>query len=95
MITNIVTPEDLHEFRKELLAEIKELLVRHQRITIDHWIKSGQVMDKLGISPGTLQNLRINGTLPFTKLGGIIFYDESKIEDILTQNESCYKNPQI
>ena len=34
----------------------------------------------LRISPGTLQNLRVNGTLAYTKIGGIIYY---KYEDIV------------
>lgn len=86
MPVNIITTEDLDAFKTELLEEIEELLVNHNRITIDKWIKSNVVMEKLGISPGTLQNLRINGTLPYTKLGGIIYYDEEKINEILLEN---------
>ncbi len=91
MAANIITTEDLEEFRIKLLNEIKELLVIHGRIGIDHWIKSGQVMNKLEISPGTLQNFRINGTIPFSKLGGIIYYDEEKINEILENNEIDFK----
>jgi hypothetical protein len=41
----------------------------------------------LGISPGTLQNMRINGTIPFTKMGGILFYDSGEIQKILESNK--------
>jgi hypothetical protein len=41
----------------------------------------------LGISPGTLQNMRVNGTLPFTKMGGILFYDSAEIQKILESNK--------
>ncbi len=91
MAANIITTEDLEEFRTTLLNEIRELLVTHGKVGIDHWIKSGQVMNKLEISPGTLQNFRINGTLPFSKLGGIIYYDEEKINEILENNEMGFK----
>ena len=37
----------------------------------------------LGISHGTLQNLRITRSLPYTKLGGIMFYRREDIEKIL------------
>lgn len=37
----------------------------------------------LKISPGTLQNLRVNGTLRFTKIGGIIYYSYEDIELLL------------
>jgi len=90
MAANIITTEDLEVFRNELLKEIKELLVKSGRVGIDHWIKSGQVMQKLEISPGTLQNFRINGTIPFTKLGGIIYYDEEKINEILENNQTDF-----
>ena len=87
MPANIVTTEDLKLFKEELLSEIKELLIKYEKVTIDKWIKSGKVMDKLDISPGTLQNFRINGTIPFSKLNGIIYYDEEKINGILEGNE--------
>ena len=43
-------------------------------------------MDLLQVSPGTLQNLRINGTLPYTKVGGIIYYDSEEIQNVMTAN---------
>lgn len=91
MPANIVTTEDLKQFKKELLLEIKELLIQYEKITIDKWIKSNKVMDKLEISPGTLQNFRINETIPYSKLGGIIYYDEEKINEILEINETIFK----
>ncbi|MFT6921924.1 MAG: hypothetical protein ACJA1C_000922 [Crocinitomicaceae bacterium] len=80
----IITPEDL-------LLDIKELLEEQQSNKEEpqaekKWIKSHQAQRMLAISPGTLQNLRINGTLQYTKLGGVIFYDKSVIERILEQN---------
>lgn len=91
MPANIVTTEDLKQFKIELLLEIKELLIQYEKITIDKWIKSNKVMDKLEISPGTLQNFRINETIPYSKLGGIIYYDEEKINEILEINETIFK----
>ncbi len=92
MSVNIVTKEDLEQFRESLLNDIRELLIKNKTISIDHWIKSGEVMDKLDISPGTLQNFRLNGTIPFSKLGGILFYDQVKIDGILRSNETNSKN---
>lgn len=91
MSANIITTEDLEEFKRALLIEIKELLITHEKVGISHWIKSHEVMQKLDISPGTLQNFRINGTIPFTKLGGIIFYNEEKINEILENDEVNFK----
>ncbi|WP_350292694.1 helix-turn-helix domain-containing protein [uncultured Croceitalea sp.] len=91
MAANIITTEDLEEFRTKLLKEIKDILITDGKVGIDHWIKSAQVMNKLEISPGTLQNFRINGTIPYSKLGGIIYYDQEKINEILESNELDFK----
>ena len=50
------------------------------------YLKSAEVMEMLQVSPGTLQNLRINGTLPYTKIGGIILYEYEEILEVLKVN---------
>ncbi|HCO82140.1 MAG TPA: DNA-binding protein [Arenibacter sp.] len=88
MPVNILTTEDLSEFKKELLQEIRELLNKDKAQVIKkEWLKSSQVMDMLNISPGTLQRFRHNGTLSFTKIGGLIFYEAEQIEKILSDNQ--------
>ena len=74
----LITREDLKQFKSELLAEIKQIMAPGQGQS-KQWLKSNEVRKLLNISPGTLQNLRINGTLRYTKIGAIIFY---KLEDI-------------
>lgn len=91
MPTNIVTTEDLQIFKEELLAEITDLLNQQQGGITKKWLKSTDVMKMLKISPGTLQNLRVNGTLPFTKIGGLIYYDSQDIQEVLTENK-IYNN---
>ena len=51
------------------------------------WLKSADVMQMLGCSPGTLQNLRVNGTLPFTKMGGTIYYSRLDVMKVLETNK--------
>ncbi len=87
MPANIVTTEDLQKFKEDILREFKELLITYDKITIDNWIKSSEVMLKLGISQGTLQNFRVNGTLPYTKLGGIIYYDVDEINRMMLEKK--------
>lgn len=86
MATTVLTIEDLHEFKKEFLQELKTLLKGNQSGTAKKWMKSTEVRKLLGISPGTLQNLRINGTLPYSKMGGVIYYDHEEIQRILQSN---------
>lgn len=73
-----ITKRDLLNFTNLLLQEIQEALGTAE--PTPQWLKSSEVRKLMKISPGTLQNLRINGTLHFTRIGGIIYY---KYEDIL------------
>jgi hypothetical protein len=82
MAVEIITKDDLNEFRVKLLAEIREMLGVRQ-VAPARFIKGKQVRDLLSISPGTLQNLRINGTLKFTKVGSIIYYNTEDVHKLL------------
>lgn len=86
MPTSIITTDDLREFKMELLDDIKSLLSKQDKGSLKKYLKSSEVMDLLQISPGTLQNLRVNGTLPYTKVGGIIYYDAEEIQNVMTAN---------
>ncbi len=86
MSATIITTEDLREFKMELLDDIKQLLNNQSGQVTKKWLKSPEVRDLLGISPGTLQNLRINGTLPYTKIGGVLYYDYQEIMQVLEKN---------
>ena len=80
----LITITDLEGFKNELFSELKKMM---RTITVQpekRWLKSAEVRKLLSISPGTLQTMRINGTLPYTKLGGVIYYDHEDIEKILT-----------
>jgi hypothetical protein len=87
MPTEIVTTDDLREFKIELLGEIKKMLKEHHGQPAKKWLKSYEVRELLNISPGTLQNMRINGTLPYTKIGGVMFYDYEDIKKMLQENQ--------
>lgn len=62
---------------------------------LSDWLPSHTVERKLGISTRTLQTLRDNGTMPYTKLGGKIYYKRSDIQRILDDayTMSRLKNP--
>ncbi len=87
MPTEIVTTDDLREFKLELIKEIKQLFAAHHGQPTKKWLKSYEVRKLLGISPGTLQNLRVNGTLAYTKIGGVIFYDSEEIQNMMVNNK--------
>lgn len=79
----VVTLADLLQVRDELLKELKYLHNQKHAAPEKQWLKSGEVQKLLQISPGTHQHLRDTGQLPFTKLGGIIYYEHAAIKEIL------------
>jgi hypothetical protein len=88
MAANIITTEDLAQFKKDLLEEIQKLVLQRQTQPVRKWLKSPEVRRLLTISPGTLQHLRVTGILPFTKIGSLIFYDYDDIHEMLESHKS-------
>ena len=88
MAANIITLEDLQSFKQELLTELQKILTQRQTLPARKWLKSHEVRRLLTLSSGTLQNLRVNGTLPFTKIGGVIFYDYDDIQKMIEENKT-------
>lgn len=85
MNVDLITKDDLERFKKELLEEIRrcQLYPRKPGQETRAWLKSYEVRKLLGISAGTLQNLRINGTLPYNKIGGLMYYRYDDIQKLM------------
>ncbi|MHB1105374.1 MAG: helix-turn-helix domain-containing protein [Lutibacter sp.] len=86
MPKEIITTDDLREFKIELLEDFKKILKTAGSSLSKKYLKSSELKRVLNVSSGTLQTLRINGTLPYTKIGGIIFYDAEEIYKLLKEN---------
>lgn len=84
MAYEFITTKDFEAFKSELIQSIN--LINSDTQT-KRWLRSAEVREKLNISPGTLQNMRIHGHIPFTKLGGTLFYDSDEIDKILNDNK--------
>ena len=68
----------------------KEIENLSERAFLEDWIDGQEVMQKLKISPRTLQTLRSNGTIPFTRIGHKLYYLKQDIERILRNNYVMY-----
>ena len=86
----LVTLADLEKFRVTLMIDIRMMLEGHLDKPIKRWLKSYEVKKLLNISGGTLQTLRNNGKLPYTKIGGLIYDDASQIEKILAAPKKAF-----
>lgn len=83
MKMDIITMEDLKQFKTDFLEQMKEIVGKGSQNEPTAWLRSAAVRKMLNISAGTLQNLRINGSLPFRKIGGTMFYSKAVIEKLL------------
>lgn len=58
---------------------------------LEDWLDNQDVMQALHISPRTLQTLRSNGILPFSRIGNKLFYRRQDIIRILSDNYTMRK----
>ncbi len=84
---------DLIPMLLALSQQIKEIkmmiqLLRQSRAVVlnDSWLDNQEVLQFLHISLRTLQTLRSNGTLPYSKIRGKFYYKVSDIEQLLQEN---------
>lgn len=89
MPAQILTTDDLREFKIEMIEELKKLLRQSGVQPTKKWLKSPDIRKLLNISPGTLQNMRINGTIPYTKIGGVIYYDYDDVQQMLQERKKA------
>lgn len=83
----LITLGDLEKFKIDLLSEFRLLQDGSRQHQAKQWIRSSEVRRMLSVSAGTLQNFRVNGTLPYTKIGGIVFYKYDDIVRLLENNK--------
>ena len=55
-------------------------------IDLENLLDGQDIMQMLHVSPRTLQTLRRNGTIPYTRIGRKIYYLREDIERILRNN---------
>jgi hypothetical protein len=85
----LLTVSDLIDFKAELLTEISKLL-QYARLEVSHpkaWLKSKEVRELLKVSSGKLLTMRVNGVLPYTRIGGVIYYEYKDIEQMLEKSK--------
>lgn len=75
---------------KDLKARIELIRTTKSEYLKNTWIDNQDVMQMLHISQRTLQTLRSNGTIPFSKIQGKFYYKVADIEQLLQGN---YYNP--
>jgi len=88
---NVQIPQNDFEKAIEQLPCMQYLLTNPafgsgSETSINDWIDGQIVMQTLHISPRTLQTLRTNGTLPYSRIGNKLYYRKQDILKILSDN---------
>lgn len=85
----LLSKDDFDRFKDELLSQLKE--VQNSKLP-QKWLRSKEVCEMLNISPSVLQQLRINGDIPATKLStGTWLYPYKGIVDALDAKTNSRK----
>jgi len=80
------------EVRNHFTAIEKPIAYIEFEPLLENWIDNQDVMNALHISSRTLQTLRSNGTLPYSRIGKKIYYQKKDIVKMLAANYDKYKS---
>jgi hypothetical protein len=86
MSFELITKEDLQQFRLQLLNDFRKMLEPVESRMVKPWLKNSEVRKLLDISSNTVQRLRVAGKLRSTKVGGIHYYRYEDIEKLLNSD---------
>lgn len=89
MEIEVITKADLEKFKIQLLDDIGRMLseLAKPKERVNEWLRSKEVRSLLKISASTLQNMRISGKLPYSKIDGRYYYKEGDIKKLLNDNK--------
>lgn len=85
MKLDIICKQDLDDLKNEIVQSIASI---NMAVIPRKWLRSKEVREMLGISAGTLQNMRINGHIKFSKIGGTLFYDYEDLVEVLNESKT-------
>ena len=87
MKLDLITKEDLEQFKLDIFAEMRSTLKKVGAPNENNeWLRTADVRKLLRISAGTLQTLRVNGTIRYSVVGKMFFYKREDINNMIEQN---------
>lgn len=85
----LTSPEELRKHVKQALrATLPRLLsnVQQSEKPPKEWLSNREAMEFLDLSKSTLQRYRDDGTLPYSKIGGNVFYKRADLIRVLEEH---------
>jgi hypothetical protein len=84
MNIQLLTKDDLLQFKSELLAEIKKMVSTQKNVPV--YYKSKEVKQMLKCSDSTLQYYRDTGKLQVRKIGGTYYYSKDSVDTFFSNS---------
>lgn len=79
----IVTKQMLDEFKQDLIKQISRMNVTYS--TPKKLLKNSDLMEYLGCSYSTIENLRNAGKIPYKKVMGTYYYSFEEVSKVFEQ----------
>lgn len=85
----LATQKDIAQLKNDLLKDFRALIEEaFAHAPNKRWLKSADVKKILGISHGFLQMLRDEKILPYTRIGGAVYYDYQDVIQMMATNKN-------
>lgn len=94
MAVNILTTDDLKQFKEDLFQELRQVFGKQTKQDVTkqrEWLRTKEVCRMIGVSLSKLQYMRDNGEIKFTRIGGTIFYNADEINKLLSSGYESKK----
>ncbi len=88
----MITLQELLLVKAEMLQEIKTIMLASPHYHQRQWLKTWEVKQMLGVSLGTLRNMRDRRQIEYTKIGGLLFYNHQNIMQLIEKNKKQVQN---
>ena len=87
---NVITKDSalITEFEKKIeqMDGIIDIMQNNNFCSMEKWVIGEKLMKIFGISKRSLQNYRDTGILPYSMIGGKIYYNMTDIEELFRKN---------
>ncbi|MFC2090897.1 helix-turn-helix domain-containing protein [Bacteroidota bacterium] len=85
MAETIATLSDILQMKTEILEALEEYTQSNNH-SQKKWIRGPEAREMLSISSSKLQNMRIMGDIPYSKIGTTYYYPVDEIHNVLKGN---------
>lgn len=81
-----ITHRDLERLKNEILIALEQKINAIESRKENRWLRTNDMIKEYGFSISSLTAKRKEGSIPYSKFEGVLFYDRKRIDQLL---EDC------